>query len=194
VLSPGPGRIGRGAVTGRLFLDQLDSINFPRRGYAGSLRVYASQHGLGADQAYVKGWIDGNYAVSFGNSTFNLGFKAGSNIGGNPLPRYDLFQWGGFLQQSGFATGQLLGGNLQFGRIVYYNKLARQSLFEGVYAGMSLEAGRVGAPLVPGNPTGLLKSASVFLALDSPVGPVYLAYGRAAGGFYSFYFFLGKPW
>lgn len=123
----------------------------------------------------------------------NLGFKAGTNIGGDPLPRYDLFQWGGFLQQSGYSTGQLLGGNLQFVRMVYYNKLVQQRLLEGVYAGFSLEAGRVGAPLVPGGPTGLLKSGSLFLALDSPLGPFYLAYGRAAGGSYSFYLFLGKP-
>ncbi|WP_245001788.1 patatin-like phospholipase family protein [Cupriavidus pinatubonensis] len=193
-LAPEPGHIRLGAITGRLFLDQLDSTSFPRSGYAGWLKLYASQPGLGAEQAYVKGTIDGTYAFSFGNNTFNLGFKAGSKIGDNPLPRYDYFQWGGFLQQSGYSTGQLLGADLQFARIVYYNKLARQSLLEGVYAGMSLEAGRVGQPLVPGSPTGVLKSGSIFLALDSPVGPLYLAYGRAAAGVYSFYLFLGKPY
>ncbi|WP_029045170.1 patatin-like phospholipase family protein [Cupriavidus sp. amp6] len=191
-LSPGPGRIKRGAITGRLFFDQLDSVDFPRFGYAASLRVYASQPGLGADDSYVKAQAEGTYAHSFGNHTVSLGFKAGTNVG-NPLPRYDLFQWGGFLQQSGYATGQLLGGNLQFARLVYYNKLARQTLLQGIYAGFSLEAGRMGAPLVPGSPTGLLKSGSLFLALDSPLGPLYFAYGRAAAGTYSFYLYLGKP-
>ncbi|WP_454743108.1 patatin-like phospholipase family protein [Cupriavidus necator] len=194
VLSPGPGDIRRGAITGRLFFDQLDSVDFPRFGYAASARVYASRPGLGADDTYVKAQADGVYVHSWGNHTVSLGFKAGSNIGGNPLPRYDLFQWGGFLQQSGYATGQLLGGNLQFARLIYYNKLARQTLLQGVYAGFSLEAGRVGAPLVPGSPTGLLKSGSVFLALDSPLGPLYLAYGRAAARTYSFYLYLGKPY
>lgn len=194
VLSPGPGDIRRGAITGRLFFDQLDSVDFPRFGYAASARVYASQPGLGADDTYVKAQADGVYVHSWGNHTVSLGFKAGSNIGGNPLPRYDLFQWGGFLQQSGYATGQLLGGNLQFARLIYYNKLARQTLLQGVYAGFSLEAGRVGAPLVPGSPTGLLKSGSVFLALDSPLGPLYLAYGHAAARTYSFYLYLGKPY
>ncbi|WP_042880372.1 patatin-like phospholipase family protein [Cupriavidus necator] len=194
VLSPGPGDIRRGAITGRLFFDQLDSVDFPRFGYAASVRVYASQPGLGADDTYVKAQADGVYAHSWGNHTVSLGFKVGSNIGGNPLPRYDLFQWGGFLQQSGYATGQLLGGNLQFARLMYYNKLAQQTLLQGVYAGFSLEAGRMGAPLVPGSPTGLLKSGSVFLALDSPLGPLYLAYGRAAARTYSFYLYLGKPY
>ena len=119
--------------------------------------------------------------------------RAGSNLGGPALPPYAMFQWGGFLQQSGYSTGQLIGGNIQFARMVYYNKLVRQTFLEGVYAGFSLEVGRVGDPLVPGNPTGVLKSGAAFLGLDSPIGPFYLAYGRAAGGQYAFYLFLGKP-
>ena len=43
-----------------------------------------------------------------------------------------------------------------------------------------LEAGRVGNPLLPGfTAEGLLKSASVFIAADTPIGPAYLGYGRA---------------
>lgn len=192
-LSPGQANNKRGAITGRLLVDQLDSASFPRTGYAGSMHVYASEPGLGADQSYVKADADGTYAWSSGRHTLNFGFKAGSNIGGNPLPRYDLFQWGGFLKQSGYSTGELLGGNLQYLRAVYYNKLARQSLLEGVYGGFSLEVGRMGAPLVQGSPTGVLKSGSLFVAIDSPIGPLYLAYGRAAGGHYAYYLFLGKP-
>jgi NTE family protein len=51
----------------------------------------------------------------------------------------------------------------------------------------------MGAPLVQGSPTGVLKSGSLFVAIDSPIGPLYLAYGRAAGGHYAYYLFLGKP-
>ncbi|WP_454765734.1 patatin-like phospholipase family protein [Cupriavidus campinensis] len=199
-LSTGPaflaladGSVDRRAITARVLVDQLDSINFPRSGYGASMNIYSSQAGLGATDTYTKGDITASWVNSFGNNTISLAVKAGSNLGGPSLPRYDLFQWGGFLQQSGYSTGQLIGGNLQFARMVYYNKLVRQTILEGVYAGFSLEAGRVGVPLVPGSPGGLLKSASVFLGLDSPVGPFYLAYGRAAGGSYAFYLFLGKP-
>ncbi len=185
--------IDRRAITGRLLFDQLDSINFPRFGYGGTLNIYSSQGSMGATNTYTKGEITATGAYSSGNHTVNIGVRAGSNIGGPGLPRYDLFQWGGFLQQSGYSTGQLIGGNLQFARLVYYNRLANQPLLDGVYAGASLEAGRVGAPLAPANPTGLLKSASVFLGVDSLIGPLYLAYGRAAGGQYAFYLFLGKP-
>src|SRR5262249_30663596 len=106
---------------------------------------------------------------------------------------YDLMQWGGLLQQSGYPFGALLGERLVFGRVVYNNRLVEQTLFEGLYAGISLEAGRMERPVVPGSPTGLLKSMALFLGYDSPVGPLYLGYGRAADGNHSAYLYLGRP-
>jgi NTE family protein len=192
-LDPGHESIERRAFTARILVDQVDSINFPRFGYGATMNVYSSQGAMGATDTYTKGDLTATYAHSFGNNTINFGVRAGSNLGGPALPPYAMFQWGGFLQQSGYSTGQLIGGNIQFARMVYYNKLVRQTFLEGVYAGFSLEVGRVGDPLVPGNPTGVLKSGAAFLGLDSPIGPFYLAYGRAAGGQYAFYLFLGKP-
>ena len=76
---------------------------------------------------------------------------------------------------------------------MYYRKLSKAVLTEGVYAGASLEAGRVGGQLVPGNPTGMLTSGSLFLAADTPLGPVYLAYGYADKDNSAVYFYLGLP-
>src|SRR4029453_5034640 len=148
---------------------------------------------LGADLPYTKWDADGAAAWSFGAHTFQVGLKAGGKLGSDPLPRYDLFSWGGFLQQSGYPTGAIIPHNLTFGRLLYYNKFFQQQLLEGVYAGFSLEAGKYGAPLVPGSFTGPLKSASVFLGADTPVGPLYVGYGHAADGNSSFYLFLGRP-
>jgi NTE family protein len=122
-----------------------------------------------------------------------VGLRLGGKIGSDPLPAYDQFNWGGFLQQSGYRTGALLGESITFGRLVYLNRLARFTLIPGIYAGLSLEAGRVGTPLIPGNQTGTLLSAAAFFGLDSPVGPIYLGYGRTDAGFSSFYFYLGRP-
>ena len=87
----------------------------------------------------------------------------------------------------------MLGERLTYGRFVYSYKLAEQRLFEGIYAGMSLEAGRMEKPLVPGNATGLLKSTAAFLGFDTPLGPLYLGYGWAADGSRSGYLYLGRP-
>ena len=192
-LEPNPNKASQGAFRGRLLFDQLDNANFPRSGYGGALHVFDSRTQLGATQDYTKWSLDGQGVHSFGEHTFNLGLRFGGRIGSDPLPAYDQFNWGGFLQQSGYRTGALLGQSIAFGRLVYYNRLARFTLVPGIYAGFSLEAGRVGTPLIPGNQTGTQLSAAAFLGLDSPLGPVYLGYGRTESGFGSFYFYLGRP-
>ena len=192
-LSPGESRVSQGAITGQLLLDQLDSANFPRSGWRAQVRLHDSQDALGADEEYRRWDASGTLVKSFGNHSFNMTVKMGDKLGNDPLPRYEYFQWGGFLQQSGYATGQLLGESLQYGRVMYYHRILRSSVLEGAYSGFSLEAGRIGDPLVPGNSEEWLKSASVFVGSDSPLGPLYLGYGRAQDGNSSFYLYLGRP-
>jgi len=192
-LSPGDSRISQGAATLRVLVDRIDSVHFPRFGWRSGLSVYRSTSDLGADIDYTKWDADGSGAYSFGEHTFNLAFKFGGKLGSDPIPRFDLFKWGGFLQQSGYATGQLLGENLKFGRLMYYHRILRSSIFEGGYGGASLELGKVGHALVPGSNEGLLRSLSLFVALDSPVGPMYLGHGWGESGNRSWYFYLGRP-
>ena len=59
--------------------------------------------------------------------------------------------------------------------------------------GVSLEAGRVGKPLIPGNEQGTLKSMALLLGVDTPVGPLYLGWGRTESGITSTYLYLGHP-
>ena len=193
LLSPGASDIQQGALRLRLILDQMDSINFPRSGWRTELSVFDSRDELGAEDTYTKWDASASAAYSLGNHTFNFGFKAGDKIGSDPLPRYDQFQWGGFLQQSGYSTGQLAGEQLQYGRAMYYHRILRGGLLEGAYSGFSLEIGRMREPLVPGNSEDWLKSIGVFIAADSPIGPAYLGWGRSTDGNSSFYFYLGKP-
>jgi NTE family protein len=178
----------------RLRFDRLDNVNFPRQGWAADLELYDSMTSLGAVDAYDKWYATGNAAYSFGEHTVRLNLTAGGHLGSNPLPAYDQFQWGGFLRQSGYATGQLVGASLQYGQVVYIHRLVRGGLFDGAYGGVSLEVGNYGSPLVPSNTSGLLKSMALFVGADSLVGPVYFGYGRAADGQGSFYFYLGRPW
>jgi NTE family protein len=192
-LSTGTTKRDRGAYTGMLMLDRLDNVNFPREGWRGRIYGYASRKQLGADDEYNKWDVDAISAHSFGEHTFNFAFKAGGKAGANPLPGYDQYQWGGFMQNSGYATGQLYGESIRYGRAIYYRRIMRGSLLDGAYAGLSLEVGKVARPLVPGNPDGVLRSASAFVAADSPLGPVYVGYGHAEDGNSSWYFFLGRP-
>ena len=192
ILAPPEKNIDVAGYRARLFFDRLDSVSFPRSGWSGGMNIYDSNTALGSAVNYTKWDIDGSTAYSFGNHTVNFAVKAGGALGDNRLPYYDQFQWGGFMQLSGYKTGQLYGETLSFGRAMYYHRIMQGTILEGAYGGFSLEAGRVGAPLVPGNLDGLLTAGSIFIAIDSPLGPAYLGYGRASGGVDSLYFYLGK--
>lgn len=192
-LAPAASSVSLGAVRARLVLDQLDSVHFPRSGWRGNATVYASTDALGADRRYTRWDTEWNMVASLDDHTFNLALKAGGGAGSGRLPYYDMFQWGGFLNQSGYATGQLLGEKLRFARLMYYHRILPGTLLEGAYGGLSLEIGKVGNPVVAGSPTGVLRSGSLFIAADSPLGAAYLGYGRAEDGNSSLYFYLGRP-
>jgi NTE family protein len=183
----------QGALTLGLLLDRLDSVDFPRQGWSAKGQLYDARTALGADTAYTKWQAGGSLVQSFGENTFRLNAQAGGRIGSNPLPAYDQFQWGGFLRQSGYATGQLVGSTLEFGSLQVYRRIARGGLFQGAYGGVSLETGRVGDPLIPGNPSGRLNSIGLFVGMDTLIGPVYLGYGLAEDHTQGVYFFLGTP-
>jgi NTE family protein len=193
LIDPSDVTYSRGAVTTDLILDQLDNVNFPRQGWAAHMLLYHSNTAMGADAGYTKWLTNVSLVHSFGENTVRFNAKAGGKIGSDPLPTYDQIQWGGFLQQSGYATGQLVGASLQFGQMMYYRRIVRGGLFDGAYGGLSLEVGNYTKPLVPGNASGVLKSMALFVTSDSPLGPAYLGYGWAADGTRSLYFYLGRP-
>jgi len=190
---PGASTLDEGAIAGRILIDRLDSVRFSRSGYSAVANLLGSRTALGASAGYTRFDVDLLGAASFGAHTFQLGLRSSGSIGSSPLPLSDLVQWGGFQQQSGYRAGQLLGQSLDYGRVTYLNQLIKRGLLEGAYVGASLEAGRVGGALFPESPQGLLVSGSLFIAMDTLLGPVYLAWGHARDGSNSLYLYLGRP-
>jgi len=190
---PNPSSVARGGFRFRAIVDQLDSVSFPREGFAATLDVFASSKAIGARDTYTRGELTGVAAYSVGRHTLMPSIRLAGSVDGDDLPVYDLVQWGGFLQQSGLPAGALLGQRLAFGRLVYLYKMAEFKLIPGMYVGASAEVGQMKTPLVPGNLAGTLVSGAVFFGVDTPVGPVYLGYGVMDGGYRSAYFFLGRP-
>jgi NTE family protein len=192
-LSPGPQRVGVGGWHVRLRADEVDRVVAPRSGFQASAGMFASRVALGGESSYSRWDSSGSVATSLGDSTLDLGATFKGRFGSGDLPRYDAFQWGGFLQQSGYRIGSLDGQSLQFARAIYRYKLTPLPFLHALYAGLSLEAGRLGRPIAAGQPAGTMKSASVFFLLDSPLGPLYLAYGRARDNSSSLYLYVGEP-
>jgi NTE family protein len=179
-------------VLARLRVDRLDNLNFPRSGYFADMSVYVSDPSLGATDSYAKAELALQGATHWGPHVLRAAVQGGGNMRDGPLPEYELFKLGGFLRLSGYKTGQLLGTDMRFGRLVYNYQLTGAGLLNGMHVGASLEAGRIGE-LSVGAEGKTRKGGSIYFALDTPIGPLYLAYGVAEGRNRAAYFFLGQP-
>jgi NTE family protein len=174
-------------------LDQADSVTFPRHGWAARLHVFEAFDSVGGDDRYGKLKASAGLAQSFGETTFVATAKADVRIGPDLRPNYDQAQLGGLLNLSGLAPGQLTADNAVLARVIVYQRLARMNslLGTGIYAGVSIETGNAWT-------TGLTFSSlrlagSAYLGADTSLGPLYVAFGLADGGFHSFYLALGLP-
>ena len=182
-----------GGVQVRLRLDTLDNLRFPRAGYAADVHVYASRTRFGATDDYTKASGSFDFALAGGAHSLQVGVRAAKNLGSGALPVYELFTLGGFLQLSGYRTGELIGREMTFGRLIYNYRVSAPGLLDGAYVGVSLEAGRIGDSVTGVDRSGLRRGGALYFAFDSPIGPVYLAYGRGDGRRQSVYFFVGQP-
>jgi NTE family protein len=182
-----------GGVLARLRIDKLDSLRFPREGYAAELKTFFSHASLGASDTYTKGELMLQGALNHGPHVLRSSVRAGSNLRSGPLPDHEIFQLGGFLQLSGYQPGQLLGKEMRFGRLVYNYRLAGPGFLDGMYAGASLEFGRIGERVFGPERAGLRRGSALYFSLDTPIGPFYLGYGVADGGHRSAYLYLGLP-
>jgi NTE family protein len=184
-----------GAVTLTAASDRLDNWAFPSSGQVLSGQYKLSREGLGADFDYERIEIKAEKAFSLGRRhRVVAGLLYGDSLG-SELPLHDLLAAGGFLNLSGYQPRELLvSDRLGLGRLIYFYRWGDPGAFTDLlYLGGSLEAADVGDRVNGSDPSGLIPSGSVFVAADTPVGPLYLAVGLAEGGRYAFYLFLGRP-
>ncbi len=181
----------RGAVVAAGRLDQLDNVNFPNNGYLAQAGVLSSLKALGSTDEYYK--VQGSVlgAFTYRKQTVLVSLSAGSRIG-NQLPFYDQFDLGGFLHLSGLRSNQILGQSMALGRVITYHKVGT-SFIGDLYLGGSLESGNVWGENEKQFDLGNLRLAgSLFVGYDTIIGPLYLAFGHADGGFNAGYFYLGR--
>ena len=182
-----------GGLLARVRVDTLDNLRFPRAGYAADLQVYASRARFGATDDYTKASGSVDMALSQGAHSVQVGLRAAKSLGSGDLPTYETFSLGGFLQMSGYRTGELLGQEMTFGRVVYNYRVSAPGLFDGAYVGVSYETGRIGDTVTGADRSALRHGAALYFAFDSPIGPVYVAYGRGDGRRQAVYLFVGQP-
>ncbi|MEJ2084144.1 MAG: patatin-like phospholipase family protein [Acidobacteriota bacterium] len=181
-----PSSIDTGGLRLLARADRLDSTVIPRRGGASNLSIFRSLESLGAESTYTKVEFSGSRFLTRGRNTGFVAGRVGWSPGDN-LPAYDAFALGGFGSLSGFADNQLLGQSVGVGRLGYYRRM-----FGTWYLGGWAEAGNVWQSVDDASFDSLIWTGTAILAKDSSVGPIYVAYGWAEGGFSKLYFILGR--
>jgi NTE family protein len=89
----------------------------------------------------------------------------------------------------------LVGPNYAIARAIYFRKIGHggEGFFEfPAYLGMSFEVGNTYTHRDDINFGSARKDASVFVAFDTFLGPVYVGSGYDQGGTAGFYLFLGR--
>ncbi len=181
----------------RFSFDHLDNVDFPREGSTMTLQWDADRGNLGADFAADRVSADWLKALSSGRNTLLLWGSAGLTLDGNTNPTHiqDFFPLGGFFNLSGLAQQSLHGPDYAIARAIYLRKIGRggSGFFEfPAYLGVSFEAGNTWLNRSQFGRGALRKDASLFLGLDTPLGPLYLGSGYDLAGFSAFYLFLGR--
>lgn len=179
----------------RLSYDKIDDINFPRRGQLVTLQWNGLRDGLGADQTADRVDLNWIAARTFGRQTAVLWTSLGTTLNKPSADVRTLFPLGGFLNLSGIKADSITGSHFGISRLLLYRQIGRGGpgfLDVPVYLGLSLEAGNVWQKRSDASFGDTRKDASLFLGLDTPIGPVYLATGFEEGGSEAFYLFLGR--
>ncbi len=176
-------------------VDTRDSTVFPTRGWNVHASYGKSVESLGSDAAFDQVTLSAEYSIPLGASTVAPYVEASFNAE-RPTP-FTSVNLGGLGRLSGLGLNELAGEDLVFGRLRYQYRLASidaAGIRMRLYVGATLEAGNVyeeGASITADS---LRTGYSAYFAAETPVGPVYLGYGRTDGGRDRVYFLIGDSY
>ena len=176
----------------RFTYDRLDDVNFPHRGQLATLQWTGERNVSGAERPSDQVTLNYIGAYTLGRTTVSFSASGGMTLQSRVTDVNSLFSLGGFLNLSGLRVNSLFGPDFGIARVLAYRQIGRGGpgyLDVPTYLGMSLEAGNVWPKAHLG---GTEKDASVFIGLDTLIGPVYLASGFDDHGNQAFYLFLGR--
>jgi NTE family protein len=176
----------------RLTYDTLDDRNWPRQGVLAQWDWTESLESLGADANFTQTKMQVSTAHSWGRHTVLGGVRATYTADGIAPVSY-LVRSGGFFNLSGFTQDQFSGQHEILLRAGYYQRLGNVEWLPA-YAGFSLEYGNVYQDRddISLAPEDALAAGSVFVGVDTILGPIYLSYGHAEQGNNGVYLFLGR--
>lgn len=158
--------------------DTLDNVYFPHSGEDIGLTLRNYDKSLDSDSNYRQWELNVDKALSSGADTLVLGGRYGRTLNDADVVT-SSFVLGGARQLSGFRQDSVSGQNVSLMRMVYYRRLTPRAYLPldfPLYIGGSLERGRAWNNDNDFD-SGYINAASIFLGLETPLGPLNLSYG-----------------
>jgi NTE family protein len=190
-----PGEFHADSWFGRLTYDRLDDVNFPKHGQTVTLQWDETDFTDASNLAAERMSLDWLIARSWGKQTAVLWTSAGTTLGDDPPDVRSLFGLGGFLNLSGLQPDSVTGPHFGIVRALVYRQIGRAGpgfLDVPAYVGLSYEMGNVWNDRDDASSGSARRNGSIYLGLDTLLGPVYLASGFDEDGEQAFYLFLGR--
>lgn len=176
-------------ISTELYLDTLDNVSFPTKGYrldALAGRLVDNNGGTGKSTIYS---VAATLPLTLGRWTTVLH----GELGQAAMP--NVFNVGGAFRLTGSPYGRWTGSHMQLGTVRISRNMS--DLFgspdQPIWTGVSLEAGRAWNKNDPSdeNTDTWHKAIGAFVGVDSVIGPLHLMVGETFDEDWGMYFFWG---
>jgi NTE family protein len=181
--------VSYGALSLQMKMDQLDSLSFPTRGYFLEGRLEQGVSGA----LYQGGRLQAKWAHSAGPHIVNLGLSLAQDrvmLDCDKCRSPSQLILGGFQNMGAYRMGQLAGDHLAHVQGTYMLRLSDGGLLkQRTYLGTVLEAGDA---WYKWQGMRWRYSGTLFVAVDSKIGDIYLGAARGSGSAYNLFLQLGR--
>lgn len=164
--------------------DTLDNLYFPKHGVKGRLIFNKFAEAFGGENDFTQFTAKNIAAIGTGKHSLALGTIYNKTV--HSEPNYPAqFSLGGLFELTGFANNELVGDNSALITAIYFYEFKQLEIIPNrpalCYLGTSLETGKAWGNSNQSHER-WLGSASVFVASDTIIGPLYLAFGMTDNG------------
>lgn len=185
--------IEQGFLRSELQVDTLDSLSLPSKGVIGRV-VYRSPVGFldSDDEQFLQAQLD--HAISRGRTTILFGGEYATALADESAVS-NAFDLGGFLRLSGLGRDSISGAHAGLFRLAAWRALQPPRLEPRTlswYVGASFEAGTVWNSRDDIDLGDLRPSGSMFVALESLLGPAFAGVGLTDPGEFAVFLTFGN--
>lgn len=184
----------RTSLNADLLFDTLDNTSFPKEGINLEASYSHNLNILGGEKRANRFQFSSYAPFTFGRNTIGLKSQLYTTFNGY-ADEVELYPLGGFMDLSGFYTGQLTGHHAGSLSAIFYRNISGGPRYLGetpLYVGGTLEAGNIWQSSEDIGFNSLRWSSSLFVGADTIIGPVYLGGGLGSKGRTSAFLYVGQ--